>query len=106
MRKSQRALEQKLSSGEFKKAIGPDATPEQIAEWRKEQGIPEKPEDYDLKFDNGLVIGEADKPLVAEFLKASHATNVTPAQAKAQIDRKSTRLKSSHYCASRMPSSA
>src|SRR3546814_8605810 len=61
------------------------ATPEQIAEWRKEQGIPEKPEDYDLKFDNGLVIGEADKPLVAEFLKASHATNVTPAQAKAQI---------------------
>src|SRR3546814_3644725 len=52
------------------------ATPEQIAEWRKEQGIPEKPEDYDLKFDNGLVIGEADKPLVAEFLKASHATNV------------------------------
>src|SRR3546814_10458699 len=101
------------------------ATPEQIAEWRKEQGIPEKPEDYDLKFDNGLVIGEADKPLVAAFLKASHATNVTPAQAKAQIasyyaiqeqqqaaraekdeDRNSTRLNSSHYCATRMPSSS
>src|SRR3546814_8835582 len=49
MRKSQRALEQKLSSGVFKKAIGPDATPEHNAAWRQEQGILEQHEEYELK---------------------------------------------------------
>jgi hypothetical protein len=83
--KSFRAMEQRLSSGELKKALGKDASPEEVAAWRKDAGIPEKPEDYDLKFDNGLVIGKADKPLVAEFLKSMHGENATPGQVKAGI---------------------
>jgi hypothetical protein len=85
LRKSHRALEQKLSSGELKKALGPDATPEEVAAWRKDMGVPEKPDGYDLKFDNGLVIGEDDKPLVAAFLTAMHAENATPSQVKAGV---------------------
>lgn len=72
-----RALEQKVSSGELKKpSVLPDnATPEQLAEFRKENGIPEKPEGYDTTLPEGLVIGEDDKPIVDAFLKEMHAAN-------------------------------
>jgi hypothetical protein len=81
---SYRALEQRLSAGELK-AVTPfpdKGTPEQQAAWRKEQGLPAKPEEYDLTFADGLVIGEDDKPFVDNFLKAAHAANYTPTQVK------------------------
>jgi hypothetical protein len=81
---SYRALEQRLSAGELK-AVTPfpkDGKPEEQSAWRKEQGLPEKPEAYDLTFDDGLVIGEEDKPFVDNFLKAAHAANYTPSQVK------------------------
>ena len=84
---SYRALEQRLSSGELK-AVTPfpeDGAPEQQAAWRKENGIPEKPEAYDLKFDDGLVVGEDDKPWVDSFLKAAHAKNMPNDQVKATL---------------------
>ena len=49
--KAYRELEKKKSSGELKQALSKDATPEQIAEWRKENGIPETPDKYDLTFE-------------------------------------------------------
>jgi hypothetical protein len=83
--KALRAAEQRISSGELKPTLPKDAKPEEIAQWRKDNGIPEKPEEYDLKFDNGLVIGEEDKPAVDEFVKAMHGTNATPDQVKAGL---------------------
>lgn len=83
--KALRAAEQRISSGELKPVLPKDAKPEEIAQWRKDNGIPEKPEEYDLKFDNGLVIGEEDKPAVSEFVKAMHGTNATPEQVKAGL---------------------
>jgi hypothetical protein len=47
--KSFRSLEQKLSSGEFKKPLAENATPEEKATWRKENGLPEKAEEYVAK---------------------------------------------------------
>jgi hypothetical protein len=89
MFESYTALRAKMSSGELKEAKPfPDkGTPEEQNAWRKEQGLPEKPEGYyeHLKFDDGLVIGEADKPGVDAFLKSAHAANYTPAQAKAAV---------------------
>lgn len=80
--KSYRALEQKLSSGEFKKALPEGATAEELATWRKENGLPDKAEGYveKLELPKGLVIGEADKPIVAEFAAAALEGNVDPKQ--------------------------
>lgn len=82
-----RALEQKISSGEYKSATPyPDkGTPEQQAEWRKLNGVPEAPDKYDLNLGDGVVIGEADKPIVDEFLKAMHAANMPNGLAKPAI---------------------
>ena len=83
--KAFRELETKKSKGELVSKLAKDATPEQVAQWRKENGIPDAPDKYDLKFDNGLVIGEQDKPLIDEFVSKMHGENANPAQVKAAI---------------------
>ena len=74
------AAQAKISSGELKTALKPDATPEELTAWRADNGVPEKPEDYELGLPNGLVIGDADKPIVDDFLKAAHEANLHPSQ--------------------------
>lgn len=71
-----RALVAKVSSGELKsvaKAPPEGATPEQVAEWRKEAGLPAEPKGYvdAIKLPTGVVPGEADRPLIDGF--AAHA---------------------------------
>jgi hypothetical protein len=68
----------KIRSGELAKPLPKDATPEQVAEWRKGNGIPEKPEGYFEKLPNGLVIGEDDKPMFDAVATKLHARNVPP----------------------------
>lgn len=68
----------KISDGSYKKPLGEKATPEEIAEYRKANGIPETPEKYLDNLPNGLVIGEEDKPIIAEFTKAFHGVNADP----------------------------
>ena len=64
-----------------------DATPEQVAAYREALGIPEKPDGYDVsKLPSGIVIGEADKPLVSKFLERMHAEHATPNVVKAALD--------------------
>lgn len=75
---SWRALEQKMSSGEVKQTLPDDATEEQIAEYRKENGIPETSDGYLENLPDGLVIGEDDKEAVGSFLEAVHAKNASP----------------------------
>ena len=84
--KSYRALEQRVSSGELKanKPFPDKGTPEEQNAWRKEQGIPEAPDKYEIKLE-GREIGEDDKPLIDSFLKEVHAVNMPPAQAKAAV---------------------
>jgi len=84
--KALRELNLKISKGELRSLLKKDATPEELAAWRQEQGIPEKPEGYELKFDNGLVIGDDDKPLVDQFVAAMHGQNASPAMVKAGVE--------------------
>ncbi len=78
---SYRALEQRLSSGEYKRAApAADAKPEDVAAWRKDNGVPEKPEGYFDGLPEGVVIGEDDKKFVGVFAEAMHAEH-TSAQA-------------------------
>jgi hypothetical protein len=83
--KSYQALQQKLSSGDFKQTLPDNATPEQLTAYRKDNGIPETADKYDLTLPDGLVIGEADKPIVDGFLKAMHEQNASPAVVKSAL---------------------
>jgi hypothetical protein len=87
MFESYQALRQRLDSGEFKAVVPfPDkGTPEEQTAWRKSNGLPESPDGYNLKFNDGLVIGDADKPIVDDFLKAAHAANASPEQVNGML---------------------
>lgn len=79
--KSWLSYEQRVSSGEYKRDLPANATPEQMAEWRKERGVPESWEKYEApKLANGVVLSEADKPVVDLFTKFAHTKNMTTAQ--------------------------
>jgi hypothetical protein len=60
----------------LKSALKPDATPEEKAIWRAENGIPESPDKYDTTLKDGMVLGEADKAVVDKFLKVAHDRNM------------------------------
>lgn len=79
------AAQAKISDGSLKTTLPKNATPEQIATWREENGIPSSPKDYDLTMPDGLIIGEDDQPIVDEFLGTAHELNMTPEQAKTTV---------------------
>ncbi|NWG25369.1 MAG: hypothetical protein HXY30_13325 [Pseudorhodoplanes sp.] len=80
--RSYRALEARLSSGEFRRALPENASAEELAAWRKDNGIPDKPEGYleKLTLPDGLVLGEADKPVAESFARRALEKNWTPQQ--------------------------
>jgi len=77
-----RALEQRVSAGELKRALSKNPTAEELAEFRKSNGIPEKPEDYEVDLGKGIVWGEADKEMIESFKPAAHDLNLTGSQVK------------------------
>jgi hypothetical protein len=85
---SYRSMENTWASKQFVKLPGKDAKPEEIAEYHKAMGVPEKPEDYfaAVKLENGAVIGDADKPLVNSFAQAAHKAGMPAAQVNAAMN--------------------
>lgn len=75
---SYNVLRQKLSSGELKSNLPDKATPEQLAAWRAENGIPENPEGYGIE--------AKDNPTIPGFLKFAHEKNMHPALVKDLLD--------------------
>ncbi len=70
----------RISSGDLKaQAPGKDAKPEEVAEWRKQNGVAATAAEYIAALPDGLVIGEVDKPLVNTFTERMHAKNVPTA---------------------------
>lgn len=78
------AAKSRLRSGEYKRDLPEDATPEQISEWRKERGIPDDAKDYELPI---LLDGNYDelddfgKESVDTFRGAFHELNLPPESA-------------------------
>ena len=70
----------KISAGSMTKIPGKDSTPEEIAQYRKDMGIPEDVKGYDLTLADGMVVGDEDKELVGSFLQAAHANNYSQQQ--------------------------
>lgn len=85
--KSFREAEGKLSSGKVQAVKPPaaDAPAEELAAWRKDNGIPEAPADYLKNLPDGLVIGKADKPQMEQFAADMHARNASPEVVHAAI---------------------
>lgn len=81
------AAQNKIRSGELKAPtqFPVKGTDEEKATWRKDNGLPEAPDKYDLKFESGLVIGDDDKPTVDKFLAAAHADNLAPSAVKTAV---------------------
>jgi len=80
------AAQRKIRSGDLVPKLSDKADEKEIAEYRKQMGIPDKVSGYDLKLESGRVVGEEDKPFVDEFLAKAHASNMTPGQVQATID--------------------
>jgi len=83
--KALRTIQGDVSSGKLKvapEALPASATEEQKAEYRKTHGLPDSPEAYvkGLALPDGVVIGEADKPLVTEFAKDLFAAGASQAE--------------------------
>lgn len=81
--KEQRAA---ISAGKHKEPLGKDATPEQVAEYRKANGIPAAAEDYFKTLPEGMVFGEDDKPGVTKFLNDMHGLNAPPAMVSKALE--------------------
>jgi hypothetical protein len=77
--KAYKELTTKLSAGELRAVRPPaaDATPEQIAAWRTAHGLPENAEGYvsGLSLGDGMLAGEANRPLLLSFAEAALAGN-------------------------------
>lgn len=69
-------LEKKYSETRPKFQLPENPTEEDYKKYREENGVPEKPEDYDLNLSNGLVIGENDKSIIDKFTKVAHSKNL------------------------------
>lgn len=76
-----RELEKKLSGGEYKfaKPYPEKGTAEEQLAWRREAGIPEAPEKYELKDKNGLPLKDEIKAANLQLLKFAHSRNLPPA---------------------------
>jgi hypothetical protein len=89
MYKSYRNLEAKLAQGPAAPSPFPaEGSDDEKKAWRTERGIPETPADYlkDAKFDDGLVIGEEDRPQIDAFLAEMHSTNADPKTVKTALN--------------------
>lgn len=84
--KAIREQDKLISSGELKRALPKNATPAQIAEYRKSHGIPETPDKYEIRAPAGVELNELDKKMLDGWAAKAHATNATPEQMKAGVD--------------------
>jgi hypothetical protein len=81
-----------IRSGELRRGLPQDAKPEDVAKWRKENGIPEKPEGYEVPKVPGIEIA-TDDPALNSFKAAAHGANLSPEQFKAATEWYATTLR-------------
>lgn len=72
--------QQRIRAGQAREPLPENPSPEQLTEWRKANGIPETADGYTIEPGDGLVFGEADKPMLDAFRAFAHERNWTPAQ--------------------------
>lgn len=81
-------LRARWDAGGLVKLPGEKASTEELAAFHKALGVPEKPTEYldHIKLDNGMVLGDADKPIVEYFATAAHKAGTPPAAFNAIVN--------------------
>lgn len=74
----------KISSGEFKKGLPENPSPEELAAYREAHGIPKDAAGYDIKVE-GIEFSKEDKPVIDGLLAKLHESNTPPAAVKSLI---------------------
>lgn len=64
-----------LKQGKFIKPLPENSTDAEKAEYRKQTGVPDKPDDYLTGLPDGIIFGDDDKPFVDVFTEKMHAAN-------------------------------
>lgn len=85
MAKKIREQENLIRQGAHKNPFPKDGDDAAKTAWRKDNGIPDAADKYDIKLPDGLVIGEEDKPIVEGVMKALHGVNATNEQVNAAM---------------------
>lgn len=80
------AAQEKIRTGDAKKPLAKDATPEQTAAWRKENGIPDAPADYLKSLPETVKLSDGDKKDIDGFLSVMHGKNASPELVGAAIE--------------------
>lgn len=83
--KKARELERKLSSGEMRSTLKPDATDAEKAQWRKENGVPETPKGYKVNMPDGREAPKEDDAFLNTFLASAHGAGYTQQMVDATI---------------------
>lgn len=78
--RSFRSLENRQSSGDLRSVLKKDATAAEVEAWRKENGIPLKPEEYKINMPAGREAPKDDDLFLKAFLKDMHDANASQAQ--------------------------
>jgi hypothetical protein len=77
------AAMEKIRSGEYRAKPPADASAEDMAAWREENGIPAKPEGYEVPKIAGYKWTDSDKPLIENFKTFAHKAAYTQEQVNA-----------------------
>lgn len=72
------SAQQKISSGELKAPLPKDPTPEQLAAYRKDNGIPEKADAYFANLPDGVKLTDSDKEMLKPYADLMHKHNLSP----------------------------
>lgn len=78
--KKARELERRMSAGEFKTALKPGASQDEIARWRAENGLPVDSKGYKVNMPQGKTMDKDDEPFVQAFMKSAHEANFSQSQ--------------------------
>lgn len=80
--------EKLISSGQMKKGLPENPTDTELAAWRQENDVPTETSQYleGLELDDGMVMGEEDKPIVEAVLADLHAANMPKGMAKVMLN--------------------
>lgn len=84
--KALRETQATLRSSKVQREMPDPKDEKAIAEWRKEQGIPEKPEGYKLPEPLTKRLVDDDKPILANFMERMHGKNWVPAQIQDTVE--------------------
>lgn len=78
--RSWREMENLKATGQLRSVLPEKATEEEITQWRKDNAIPAKPEDYKITMPEGRDKPPEDDAFLKGFLKSAHEQNYTQEQ--------------------------